>query len=144
MKHQRRMRDAAVKDTTKISAPVPKSDVAFAENTTKHSKGTAQYSKQKQKIVQDQAKERIPRVQATLKFLRLNPNPELIFSNAVKNTSNRTASKFPSGSEQENQSEFNENYSPTAPAYDMDTVLWEMVKIKGGSPPNHQLQAAQQ
>ena len=40
------MRDAAAKDTTEISAPVPKSDAADAEKTTKYSPGTAQYSKE--------------------------------------------------------------------------------------------------
>ena len=43
------MQGAAPKDKTKISAPVPKSDAATAEQTTKHSQGTAQYSKDKLK-----------------------------------------------------------------------------------------------
>ena len=43
------MQGAAAQDTTKVSAPVPKSDAATAEKTTKPSQGTAQYSKEKQK-----------------------------------------------------------------------------------------------
>ena len=45
MKQYRRVRGAAAKDTARISAPLPKSDVAIAEMTTKHSQETAQNSK---------------------------------------------------------------------------------------------------
>ena len=40
-----------------------------------------------------QIRERIPRAQAIQKLLRLNPNLQLIFSNAVKNTCNLNRSK---------------------------------------------------
>ena len=60
-------------------------------------------------IIQIQIKERIPRIQALRKLIRLNPNPELIYSNAVKNTSNQTRSKSPTRSEQESQSDSGED-----------------------------------
>ena len=44
-------------------------------------------------IVQVQANERIPRLHAIQNLPRLNPKPEIIFSNAVKNTFIGTASK---------------------------------------------------
>ena len=47
MKQERRVRGAAAKDTTNISAPVSKSDAATAEKTTKLSQGAAQCSKEK-------------------------------------------------------------------------------------------------
>ena len=68
-------------------------------------------------IAQIQTNERIPRLQAIRKLLRLNPNPEKIFPYAVKNTSNRTTSQSPSSSEQESQSESSEDKSPTVPSY---------------------------
>ena len=52
-------------------------------------------------IIQVQTKERIPRLHGTRKFLGLNPNPELMFSKAVRNTSNQIISKSPTISEQE-------------------------------------------
>ena len=41
------MQNAAVKDTTKISASAQKSDDATAEITTEHSQETAHFSKEK-------------------------------------------------------------------------------------------------
>ena len=72
--------------------------------------------KRETEIVQIQTKERIHRLHAIRKLLRLSPNPELIFSNAVKNTPNRTTSKSPSKSEQESQCESGEGDSPTVPS----------------------------
>ena len=40
--------------------------------------------RKKKQIIKIQTKERIPRLQAIRKLLRLDPNPEIIFSNAVK------------------------------------------------------------
>ena len=68
-------------------------------------------------IVQTQTKERIPRLQAIRKFLRVNPHPELIFSNAVRNTSNRTTSKSGLKKNQETQSESSEDNSPPVPSF---------------------------
>ena len=45
VKHWLRVRGATAKDTTKISAPAPKSNVVSAEQTTKQSTEIAQYSK---------------------------------------------------------------------------------------------------
>ena len=87
-------------------------------------------------IVQTQTKERIPRLHSIHKLLRLTPNPELFFSNAVKNPSNRTTSKSPSRWNKK----VNRNlvrtthslYCPTA----TDTILREKVKRKGARPPH--------
>ena len=69
MTRKRSVQGAAAKDTTKISAPAQKLDAASAEKTTKHPRETAQYSKEKQE-------ERIPRLQAIRKLLRLKTHPE--------------------------------------------------------------------
>ena len=69
--------------------------------------------KRETEIVQIQTKERAPRLQALRKLLRLNPNPDLIFSNAIKNTSNPTASKYPTRSQQESQSSCSEDTNVT-------------------------------
>ena len=85
-------------------------------------------------IIQIKTEERKARLQVIQNLLRLNPNPELLFSNAVKKTSNPTRSTSPTGSEQESQSnsssedtnvtiKFYENFvneehnSPTVPTY---------------------------
>ena len=68
-------------------------------------------------IVRIQTKEPIPRQQAIRKLLRLDPHPELIYSHAVKNTSNPTTSKSPNRTDQESQSESGEDDSPTLPSY---------------------------
>ena len=68
-------------------------------------------------IVQIQTKQRIPRPQATRNLLRINPHPELIFSNAVKNSSNRTTWKSPNRTNQKSQSESSEDSSPPVPSY---------------------------
>ena len=73
--------------------------------------------KRETEIVQIQRKERIRRLQAIRELLKLNPNPELIFSNAVKNTSNRNTSKTPSTSEQGSKSESSDDNSPTLLSY---------------------------
>ena len=72
----------------------------------------------------DPDKERITRLQAIRKRLKLNPDPELFFSNAVKSTSNQTTSKSPTGSDQESQSGSSKDtsetqffFSPTVPTY---------------------------
>ena len=66
------------------------------------SQGTVQYSKEKQKSSKSKQKNAYPyKLQVVRKLLTLNPNPEVIFSNAVKNTSNLTSSKFPTISAQE-------------------------------------------
>ena len=67
--------------------------------------------KKEMKIVQIQTKERIPRQQAIRNLLGLKPHPELIYSHAVKNTSNRTTSKSPNGTDQNSQSESSEDDS---------------------------------
>ena len=54
------MRGAAAKDTSKISTPVPKSDAATAEKTTTHSRRTAQYSNEKQKLFRSKQKNTYP------------------------------------------------------------------------------------
>ena len=111
------MQGAAAKDTTKISAPAPKSDAATAEMTTKHSQETTQYSKEKQKSSRSKQKKLIPRQQAIRKLFRINPHPELIFSNAVKNTSDRTTSISQTRTNQESQSESSEDDSPPVAFY---------------------------
>ena len=73
--------------------------------------------KRETEINQIQTKERIPRLPARRKLLRVNPHPKLIFSNAVKNTSNRTTAKSLSTSEQESQSESSEENLPPLPSY---------------------------
>ena len=85
-------------------------------------------------------------------LIRLNQNLELIFSNAVKNTSNLATSKSQGKSEKENQSHSSEDtnvtqffsetygmkktihrlYRPTA----TDTILREKEKIIGAHPPH--------
>ena len=45
VKQKWRVRDAAAKNTTKISSPVPQSDAATAKQTTKYSQGTANTQK---------------------------------------------------------------------------------------------------
>ena len=47
----------------------------------------------------------------------MDPHPELILSNAVKNTSNQTISKSPTRTNQESQSKSNEDDSPPVPSY---------------------------
>ena len=47
-------------DTTKISAPVPKSDAATAEQTTNHFQGAAQYKKEKQSSFRSKQKNAYP------------------------------------------------------------------------------------
>ena len=121
------MRDAETKDTTKISAPVPKLDAA----------------------IQFRTKERIPKLHAVRNLLKLNPNPEIILSNPVKNTSNKTRTKSPTRSEQENQSDssedttvlkFFENFgneednSPTVPTYGCGYYTKENVRKKRSPP----------
>ena len=56
-------------------------------------------------IIEIQTKERITRWQLIRKLFRLNSNPEIIFSYALKNTSNSTISKSLTSSDQENQSD---------------------------------------
>ena len=56
-------------------------------------------------IIQTQTNERMPRLQATQKLLKLNRNPESSFSNAVKNTPNPSRLKSPTSSEQESHSD---------------------------------------
>ena len=73
--------------------------------------------KRETEIVQFQTEERIPRQQVIRKLLRINLHPELIFSNAVKNTSNRTTSKSPTRTNQESQSESIEDDSLPVPFY---------------------------
>ena len=73
--------------------------------------------KRETEIVQTQTKERIPRLQATQKLLRLNQNSDLILSNAVKNTSNRTTSKSHTRTDQESQSESSKDNSLRIPSY---------------------------
>ena len=65
--------------------------------------------KKEMEIVRIQTKERIPSQQAIRKLLRLNPHPELIYSHAVKNTSNRTTSKSLNRTNQESRSESSED-----------------------------------
>ena len=74
-------------------------------------------NKKAMEIVRIQTKDRIPRQQAIRSLLRLNPHPEIIYSHAVKNTSNRTTSKSPNRTDQESQSEYSEDDSPTVPSY---------------------------
>ena len=64
-------------------------------------------------IIQMQTKVRIAKLQAIRKLLRLNPNPKLIFSNAVKNTSNPTELKSPTRSENESQSDSSDGTNVT-------------------------------
>ena len=82
-----------------------------------------------------QRKERIPRLQAIRKLLRINPHPDLIVSNAVKNTSNRTTSKYPTRSNQESHPNLVKTthclFRPTA----TDTILREKVERKGARLP---------
>ena len=73
--------------------------------------------KKETEIVQIQTKEPIPRLQAIWKVLRINPHLELIFSNAVKNNSNRSTSKFPTRTNEESQSKSSDNNSPPVPSY---------------------------
>ena len=80
--------------------------------------------KREMEIIQIQTKDCVPRLHSIRKLFRLNPNPELTFSNAVKNTSNATTSMSPTRSKQESQSDSSEeNYgnkednSPTVTAY---------------------------
>ena len=68
-------------------------------------------------VVRIQTKECIPRHQTIRKLLRFKPHPELFYSHAVKNTSNRTTSKFPDRTDQKSQSESSEDDSPTVPCY---------------------------
>ena len=60
--------------------------------------------KQELEIIQIQTKERLLRLQAVRKLFRLNPNSDLFFANAVKNTSNPTTPKLPTRFEQGRQS----------------------------------------
>ena len=73
--------------------------------------------KKEMEVVRVQTKERIPRQQAIRKLLRLDPHPELIFSHAVKNSSNRTTTKSPNRTDQESQSKSSEDDSATVPSY---------------------------
>ena len=73
--------------------------------------------KKEMEIVRIQTEERIPRQQVIRKLLRLYPHPELNYSHAVKNTSNRITSKSPNRTDQENQSKSSEDDSPTVPSY---------------------------
>ena len=81
-------------------------------------------------VVQIQTNERIPRLQAIQKLLRLNSNSELIF------TSNRTTSKSPTTSELESHQSIVKTthrlYHPTA----TDTILKEKVRRKVAHPPH--------
>ena len=69
--------------------------------------------KREEEIVQIQTKEHIHRLQLIRKLHRLNQNPELLFSNAVRNTPNPTTSKYQTRSEHESQFDFSEDNSPT-------------------------------
>ena len=64
-------------------------------------------------ITQVQRKERTPRLQAKRKLLRLNPDPQSIFSNAVENSINPTRSKSLTKPKQESQSESSEDTNVT-------------------------------
>ena len=66
---------------------------------------------------QVQTNERIPREQAIRKLFRINPHPEILFSNAENNTSKQTTSKSPTRTYDENQSDSNEDSSPHVPSY---------------------------
>ena len=135
MKRKQCLQSAAANDTTKISAPAQKSDAATAEMTTKHSQETAQIFKRETEIVQIQTIERIPREQAILKLLRINPHPELIFSNAVKNTSSQITSKSPTRTNQESQSESSEDDSPPVLSYGHGYYTEGKGKRKGARTP---------
>ena len=139
------MRGASTKDTTKLNASVPKSSAITAKLTTKFCQETAQNSKEKQKCIQIQRIEPIPRPHVIRKLLRLNPN-------AMKNTSKPTRSKYQSRSEQESQCDsssedtnmtlkFYENFgneednSSTVPTYGHGYYTKEKLKKKGSPLP---------
>ena len=61
--------------------------------------------RRKQEIIQIQGKQRVPRLQAIRKLLRLKSNPEFIFFIAVRNFSDPTTSKSPTRFEQERPSD---------------------------------------
>ena len=63
-----RVRNVAANDTIKISAPVPMSDAASAEQSTKHTKGTVQCSKEKQKSSRSEQKDAYPDKRSYEKF----------------------------------------------------------------------------
>ena len=65
--------------------------------------------KRETEFIQFQTKERIPRLQAIRKLLRLKLNPESIFPNAIKNISSPTRAKSPTRYEQESQSDSSED-----------------------------------
>ena len=68
MKRYRRVQSAAAKDTTKMSAPARKSDAATAEISTKHSRETAQFSKEKHKSSRSKQKNAYPDYRAYENF----------------------------------------------------------------------------
>ena len=70
--------------------------LAFSKNCSRLKRET--------EIIQIQTKKRIPRQKALRKLLRLSPNPELIFSIALKNTSYPTRSKSSTSPKQGSQS----------------------------------------
>ena len=85
-------------------------------------------------VVQIQTKERILRLQVVRKLLNLNKNPELIFSNAVINTSNWTPSKSSNRTHQESQSKSSEDNSPPVPSYSHGYYTQGKVKNKRSPP----------
>ena len=94
-----------------------------------------QLFKRETEIVQIQTKERIPRQQVIRKLLRINPHPEIIFSNAVKNTSIQNQSPRLEQINKVNPSLANTThllYRLTA----MDTILRDKGKRKGDRPPH--------
>ena len=101
--------------------------------------------KRETEIIQIQPNDIIPRLQAERKLHTLNQNRELVFSNAVKKTSNPTRTKSPTISEQESQSDscedtnvlkIFENFgnvednSPTVPTYGHGYYTKERVQKK--------------
>ena len=103
--------------TQQKNALVPKTDSCHCGEDHQAFARICPIFEEETKIDQIKTKDRLPRLQDLRKLLRINPNPELIFSNAVSNTSNRTTSKYQSTSEQESLSESSEDNSTTIPSY---------------------------
>ena len=114
------MQSAAAKDITKISVLAQESDATTADTTTKHSQETAQCSKENRNRPSPNKRthtQTIGNSKLLRKLLKTNPHSDLIFSNAVKNTSNRTTSKSPTKTNQESQSESSEDDSLPVQSY---------------------------
>ena len=95
---------------------------AFSRNCPKFS--------QEVEITQIQTRKCIAKLQTIRKFLRLNPNPEFIFSKVVKNTSDATILKSLISFEQESESDASiEVINESDTSESKRTTCWQTLKF---------------